>query len=180
MYEDAFKYKLIYIMTIHDSDHEGYMKVGEASLASSLGPTQLPPNCDALNGAAHDRIKEYTKTALVKYELLHTELAVRFATMGDGTSMPIVFHDTDIHDVLARSGYLCKKFPDTDRDSEWYGVDLQTAINAIAAFKNGHNVLSASEKHQDTSEKTTTPIRSIYQDVIFDTKPICTISPETA
>ena len=161
MYEDAFKYKLIYIMTIHDSDHEGYMKVGEASLASSLGPTQLPPNCDALNGAAHDRIKEYTKTALVKYELLHTELAVRFATMGDGTSMPIVFHDTDIHDVLARSGYLCKKFPDTDRDSEWYGVDLQTAINAIAAFKNGHNVLSASEKHQDTSEKTTTPIRSI-------------------
>lgn len=161
MYEDAFKYKLIYIMTIHDSDHEGYMKVGEASLASSLGPTQLPPNCDALNGAAHDRIKEYTKTALVKYELLHTELAVRFATMGDGTSMPIVFHDTDIHDVLARSGYLCKKFPDTDRDSEWYGVDLQTAINAIAAFKNGHNVLSASEKHQDTSEKTTAPIRSI-------------------
>lgn len=162
MYEDAFKYKLIYIMTIHDSDHEGYMKVGEASLASSLGPTQLPPNCDALNAAAHDRIKEYTKTALVKYELLHTELAVRFATMADGTPMPIVFHDSDIHDVLARSGYLCKKFPDTDRDSEWYGVDIQTAVNAITAYKNGRNVLSPNEKHQTATEQAPAPTRRVY------------------
>lgn len=145
-YEDAFKYKLIYIMAIHDDDHEGYLKIGEASLASVLGPAQLLPNCDALNGAAHNRIKEYTKTALIQYELLHTELAVRFSTMADGTQMPITFKDTDIHDVLARSGYACRKFPDTDRDSEWYAVNLETAVNAIKVYKGFRNVLSEAEK----------------------------------
>ncbi len=76
-YEAAFKFKLIYIMAIHDDAHKGYLKIGEATLSSNCGPTQLPPNCDDLNGAAHNRIKEFTKTALVKYELLYTELAVR-------------------------------------------------------------------------------------------------------
>ena len=117
-YEAAFKYKLIYIMAIHDADHDGYLKIGDATLASALGPSQLPPNCELLNIAAHERIKQYTKTALTSYELLYTELALRFTQMADGTSMPNPFRDEDIHDVLARSGYSCKRFPDTDRDSE--------------------------------------------------------------
>jgi len=145
-YEDAFKYKLIYIMAIDDDNHKGYLKIGEASLASTLGPAQLLPNCDALNGSAHNRIKEYTKTALIPYQLLHTEIAVRFSKMADGTTMPVTFKDTDIHDVLARSGYLCKRFPDTDRDSEWYAVDLDTARSAIRAYKEYRYVLSAAEK----------------------------------
>ncbi len=146
LYESTFKYKLIYIFAIHDADHEGFLKIGEASLDSTLGPTQIVPNCDLLNAAAHDRIKQYTKTALTQYELLHTELAICTIKMADGTPMYKPFSDTDIHDVLARSGYLCKKFPDTDRDSEWYGVNLQTAINAIHAFKEGRHDLFAAEK----------------------------------
>lgn len=114
-YEAAFKYKLIYIMAIHDEAHEGYLKIGETTLASTLSPSQLPPNCDDLNGAAHSRIRDYTKTALTDYELLYTEIAIRFAKMNDGTQMPITFSDKDIHDVLARSGYDCRRFPDTDR-----------------------------------------------------------------
>ena len=145
-YEAAFKYKLIYIMVIHDADHDGYLKIGDATLASSLGPSQLPPNCELLNTATHERIKQYTKTALTSYELLYTELALRFTKMADGTSMPNPFRDEDIHDVLARSGYPCKRFPDTDRDSEWYAVNLETAINAIKAYKEGRTVLSSSEK----------------------------------
>ncbi len=145
-FESTFNYKLIYIFAIHDSAHEGFLKIGEATLASTLGPSQITANCDALNFAAHKRIREYTRTALVSYELLHTELAIRFAVMADGMRMPIPFSDKDIHDVLARSGYLCKKFPDTDRDSEWYGVNLATAINAIHAFKEGRNDLSAAER----------------------------------
>ena len=145
-YEAAFKYKLIYIMVIHDADHDGYLKIGDATLASSLGPSQLPPNYELLNTAAHERIKQYTKTALTSYELLYTELALRFTKMADGTSMPNPFRDEDIHDVLARSGYPCKRFPDTDRDSEWYAVNLETAINAIKAYKEGRTVLSSSEK----------------------------------
>ena len=54
-YEAAFKYKLIYIMVIHDADHDGYLKIGDATLASSLGPSQLPPNCELLNTAAHEQ-----------------------------------------------------------------------------------------------------------------------------
>ncbi len=145
-YEAAFKYKLIYIMAIHDVDHAGYLKIGDATLASALGPSQLPPNCELLNVAAHERIKQYTKTALTSYELLYTELALRFTQMADGTSMPNPFRDEDIHDVLARSGYPCKRFPDTDRDSEWYAVNLETAVNAIKAYKEGRTVLSPSEK----------------------------------
>jgi len=149
-YEAAFKYKLIYIIAIHDDAHKGYLKIGEATLSSNLGPTQLSPNCEDLNGAAHNRIKEYTKTALIKYELLYTELAVRFAKMDDGTQMPIPFSDKDIHDVLARSGYDCRRFPDTDRNTEWYPVKLSTAINAIKAYKEFRGVLSAAEKIIDT------------------------------
>lgn len=145
-YESTFKYKLIYIFAIHDADHEGFLKIGEASLDSTLGPTQITPNCDLLKAAAHDRIRQYTKTALTPYELLYTELAICTIKMADGTPMYKPFSDTDIHDVLARSGYLCKKFPDTDRDSEWYGVNLQTAINAIHAYKEGRRDLSATEK----------------------------------
>ena len=145
-YEAAFKYKLIYIMAIYDNDHEGYLKIGDATLASTLGPSQLLPNCELLNEAAHDRIKQYTKTALTSYDLLYTELALRFTKMADGSNMPNPFRDEDIHNVLARSGYPCKRFPDTDRDSEWYAVNLDTAINAIQAYKEGRNVLFASEK----------------------------------
>lgn len=161
LYEDAFKYKLIYIMAIYGDDHKGYLKIGEASLASAQGPTQLSPNCDALNSAAHDRIKQYTKTAFTKYELLYTELALRFTRMADGSSMPNPFKDTEIHDVLARSGYACKRFPDTDRDSEWYAVNLDTAVNAIKAYKEGRNVLSVSEKVSDTSHEGHEVIRKI-------------------
>ena len=145
-YEAAFKFKLIYIMAIHDDAHKGYLKIGEATLSSNCGPTQLPPNCDDLNGAAHNRIKEFTKTALVKYELLYTELAVRLSTMADGTTMANPFSDKDIHDVLSRSGYTSLKFPDTDKKSEWYPVELSTAVNAIKAYKECRNTLSCFEK----------------------------------
>lgn len=160
-YGDAFKYKLIYIMAIDDEEHSGLLKIGEATLASTLGPSQLSPNCDALNGAAHDRIKEYTKTALVAYQLLHTELAIRFSAMADETVMPSTFSDKDIHEVLDRSGYLCKKFPDTDRNSEWYAVDLNTARNAIKAYKERRNVLSPSEKTGSTANKGQKTVRQI-------------------
>ncbi|MDO4521511.1 MAG: hypothetical protein Q4B57_00025 [Eubacteriales bacterium] len=66
--------------------------------------------------------------------------------MNNGTEMPNSFGDSDAHDVLARSGYLCKKFPDSDWDSEWYQVNLETAVNAIHAFKEGRRDLTTAEK----------------------------------
>ena len=75
IYAGTAKYNLIYIFAIHDNAHSGYLKIGEHSFDSESSYKQLPPNCDELNKHAHERIKQYTKTALVQYELLHTELA---------------------------------------------------------------------------------------------------------
>ena len=146
-YDDAYKYKLIYIMSIDDDNHKGFLKIGEATIASSLGPMQITPNCEVLNKAARLRISGYTKTAFTDFDLLYTELALYYVTLSDGTRMPSPFSDKDIHDILSRSGFLCKRFPDTDRDSEWYAVNLSTAINAIKAFKEGRLNLSGSEKN---------------------------------
>lgn len=149
-YRDTFEYKLIYVMTIPDEEHKGLLKIGEATLASSSGVSQLPPNCAALNGAAHKRIKEYTHTAMTRYELLYTELAVRFIELDDGTKAPKAFSDKDVHRIVKRAGYLCKTFYDTGNESEWFKIDLETVKNAIKAFKDGRSDLSPSEKpHMD-------------------------------
>lgn len=145
IYAGTAKYNLIYIFAIHDNAHSGYLKIGEHSFDSESSYKQLPPNCDELNKHAHERIKQYTKTALVQYELLHTELARKQVRLADGTIEQSSFRDHDVHEVLDRSGYDVHKFYDTDKDSEWYKVTLQPAIYAIRAVKEGRNVLSAAE-----------------------------------
>lgn len=145
IYAGTAKYNLIYIFAIHDNAHNGYLKIGEHSFDSESSYKQLPPNCDELNKHAHERIKQYTKTALVQYELLHTELARKQVRLADGTIEQSSFRDHDVHEVLDRSGYDVHKFYDTDKDSEWYKVTLQPAIYAIRAVKEGRNVLTAAE-----------------------------------
>ena len=149
IYAGTAQYNLIYIFAIHDQDHEGYLKIGETSFSSPSSYKQLPANCDELNQNAHVRIKQYTKTALTRYELLYTELARKQVCLADGTIESATFSDKDVHEVLDRSGYDVHKFYDTDRDSEWYKVSLQPAISAIKAVKQGRNVLTAAEKNGD-------------------------------
>lgn len=148
IYEGTLKYKLIYIFAINDSDHEGYLKIGEHSFDSASSYRMLPPNCEELNQAAHARIRGYTQTALTRYELLHTELARKTVRLADGTIESTAFSDHDVHDVLYRSGYDAHKFFDSDRDSEWFRVTLQPAIAAIRAVKEGRLALSPEEKEQ--------------------------------
>ena len=146
IYAGTAQYNLIYIFAIPDEAHKGYLKIGEHSFSSPSSYKQLTDNCDELNQNAHARIKQYTKTALVKYELLHTELARIQIRLTDGTIESASFSDHDVHEVLDRSGYDVHKFYDTDRDSEWYKVTLKPAIAAIKAVKQGRNVLTAEEK----------------------------------
>lgn len=109
-YKSTFAYKLIYIMRIPDEEHKGLIKIGEATLDSTLGPSQLPPCCDALNAAAHSRVKEYTHTAMVQYDLLHTELAIQKIEMDDGSSILKSFSDKDVHRIIKRAGYFARHF----------------------------------------------------------------------
>ena len=151
VYAGTAQYNLIYIFAIPDEAHKGYLKIGEHSFSSPSSYKQLTDNCDELNQNAHARIKQYTKTALVKYELLHTELARIQIRLTDGTIESASFSDHDVHEVLDRSGYDVHKFYDTDRDSEWYKVTLKPAIAAIKAVKQGRNVLTAEEKEGGAS-----------------------------
>ena len=150
IYYGTAQYNLIYIFAIHDEAHEGYLKIGETSFSSSSSYKQLTANCDELNHNAHNRIKQYTKTALTKYELLYTELARKQVQLSDGTIESAAFSDHDVHEVLDRSGYDVHKFYDTERDSEWYKVTLGPAIAAIKAVKQGRNVLTQAEKDGGT------------------------------
>ena len=145
VYAGTVKYNLIYIFEILDDAHKGYLKVGEHRFESASSYKQLPPNCDELNKQAKIRMDQYTKTAFIQCNLLYTELARRQVRLADGTVENSLFSDGDVHEVLDRSGYDARRFWDSDYPSEWYKVDLPTAIAAIKAVKDGRNTLTAEE-----------------------------------
>ena len=132
-FQTPFKHKIIYIFSINDEAHKGLVKIGDATLDTQTPIDSLPPNCSELNKAAHKRIKEYTNTAGITYNLLHTEVAVK--TVKKDNSMELLaFRDHDVHKVLENSNIKKKKIGDTT-GSEWYEVDLETAKKAILAVK---------------------------------------------
>ena len=139
---------MIYIFTIHDAQHEGYWKIGKTNFDSVNSYKQLPPNCAELNCAARDRIDQYTKTAMVEYDLQYTELARRTVTFPDGTTDTELFDDDDVHNVLYNSGFSARKFSNSNQDSEWFEVPLSVAIRAIQAVKEGRTALTAAEKSE--------------------------------
>lgn len=73
-FKSIFNLKLIYIFEIRDNAHKGLLKIGDATIETQTELEALKPNCAELNKAAKKRIDEYTRTAAIKYELLHTEL----------------------------------------------------------------------------------------------------------
>lgn len=143
-FETTFAYKLIYIFRINDDAHKNLLKIGEATCFTEEQPAKLLPNCNRLNVAAKNRINEYTQTAGIKYELLHTELAMR-RVVKDGKSLIEAFRDHDVHQVLIRSGIKRHFFDTEHKANEWFGVDLETAKKAISAVKEGRSYLLSSE-----------------------------------
>ena len=143
-FEDTLKYKLIYVYTIGDRAHEGFVKIGDTDLSSSLQPEELAPNCKALNAAASARIDQQTQTAGVDYTLLYTELAVRYRTLSNGLRFLEHFSDKKVHAVLKNSG-LAHKFIGKTRGREWFAADLKTVKAAIAAVKDCRSVIAGGE-----------------------------------
>ena len=133
------KQKLIYVMRINDAAHEGCLKIGEAT-CDEQDPTKLPPNCKYLNDAARARIRQYTQTAGIAFDLLYTELTLHYRG-GKFCS----FNDKELHNLLEWSG-IKKKIFDTEHNAdEWYYIDLETAKRAIAAMKEGRESLLPGE-----------------------------------
>ena len=137
-YFSNLKAKLIYVFRIPDAEHSDCLKIGEATFED--GNITLPPNSSALNKAAKARIDQYTKTAGITYELLHTEIAI---FVRDGKLAAV--NDKEVHDVLLRSGIKRKVFDKVSGANEWFCCDLETAKRAIAAVKEGRKALKGSE-----------------------------------
>ncbi|WP_236013718.1 Eco57I restriction-modification methylase domain-containing protein [Capnocytophaga bilenii] len=133
-FELSLKPRLIYIFTIADEAHSDCVKIGETTFNGNGLPEA---NCKELNNAAHNRIKQYTQTAGISYQLLHTELTLfsREGKIG-------LFNDKEVHSVLERSGVKKKAFKGA---TEWYCCDLATAIKAIAAVKQGRKSLKTED-----------------------------------
>lgn len=138
----AFEYKLVYICEIDVESHRGLLKIGDTTIRTDESIDNLPPNCRALNQEAISRIREYTNTAGVDFNLLHTELAVRTIKDQNGNTAIEAFRDYHVHRVLENSGMPKKKFK-SSTGQEWFEVDLSTAIKSIEAVKKGHYNLSA-------------------------------------
>ena len=144
-FESSLKSKLIYVFAINDERHRDCLKVGETTIDEDDG-SNLFNNTEALQQAAHKRIRQYTKTAGIAYQLLHTEISI-FVRSG----MIMTFNDKQVHKVLERSGIKRKEFEGVSGADEWYCCDLETVKKAIAAVKKGVTSLHPSDITQGQS-----------------------------
>ena len=158
-YFSNLKAKLIYVFRIPDAAHRDCVKIGEATFDD--GDITLPPNSNPLNKAAKARIDQYTKTAGIHYELLHTEIAI---FVRDGKLSAV--NDKEVHDVLLRSGIKRKEFQHVSGANEWFVCDLSTAKRAIAAVKVGRKALQG---HEVSSGQSPIQFRPEQRDAIDKT-----------
>ena len=144
-FESSFRYRLIYVFRINDKNHRDMVKIGEATLKTGKGDcTKIVPNSSELNKAAKERINQYTQTAGVEYDLLHTEIAIKKEGT-PGKEKFRAFSDHDVHNVLKRSNIEVVSFGAEIKGKEWFKCDLETAKKAIAAVKEGHSSLLPSD-----------------------------------
>jgi len=158
-FTSTFEHKLIYIFRINDDVHKGFLKIGDATICTH--DTQLKNSCHELNQAAKARINQYTTTAGISYDLLHTEMAVY-----EKEGKIKAFRDHQVHDVLKRSGFKRHFFSTDGKQNEWFRTDLETAVNAIKAVKEGRKTLSLTEISTD---KNPIIFRPEQQDAIKET-----------
>ena len=144
-FESSLKSKLIYVFAIDDERHRDCLKIGETTLDEDDG-SDLISNSAALKEAAHKRIRQYTKTAGIAYQLLHTEISI-FVHNG----MIMSFNDKQVHKVLERSGVKRKEFEGVTGADEWFCCDLETVKKAISAVKHGETSLHPSAITQGQS-----------------------------
>ena len=149
-FKSTFDYKLIYVFRINDDNHKGLLKIGDATVHTSKSLSELVPNCKELNVAAKGRINTYTKTASIPYELLHTEIAT-YTVLDNGIEKITAFRDKMVHDVLIRSGIERHIFNIENQGTEWFKTDLETAMRAIQAVKNGQASLNPDDISEDNS-----------------------------
>lgn len=137
----TFDYKLIYIFRINDEAHKGLLKIGDATLHSKKTYEELLPSCHELNQAAKERVNQYTGTAGISYEILHTEIVIYTDEQGKAK----VARDYKVHEILIRSGIKHPYFDTEHKQNEWFRTDLETAKKALQAVKDRRKSLNQTE-----------------------------------
>lgn len=160
-FESSLKSKLIYVFAINDDRHSNCLKIGETTIDDDDG-SNLFNNAKALQDAANKRIRQYTATAGIAYQLLYTEISIFFRS-----GMICTFNDKQVHKVLERSGIKKKEFDGVKGADEWYCCDLATVKKAIEAVKNGETSLSPSDI---TKDQTPIVFRPEQRDAIDKTR----------
>ena len=147
IFDSALKPKLIYVFRINDEAHLGCLKIGETTYDGDMSADYFTPNSKALNESAHRRIKQYTATAGIAYELLYTE-----CTIHKRNGKIVSFNDKEVHNCLLHSNVQRKEFDTVDHANEWFITNLNTVKLAIAAVKEGRNSLQPGDVTDDTPE----------------------------
>ncbi|MDE8039502.1 DEAD/DEAH box helicase family protein [Erysipelothrix rhusiopathiae] len=116
--------KVIYVYEKNYAEEKGFLKIGDASI--DRVDADLQDNSDYLLQIVEKRIREYEHTSPIN--ILYAVYAVK----NDWVS----FRDHQVHEVLVRSGF--KKIK-KGNSTEWFKIDIQTAIEAINAVKNNED-----------------------------------------
>ena len=142
-------YKVIYIYRIDDGEHDGRLKIGDATYHTDKPLSELLISYndsthlglysnDEIADAARARIDQQTKTAAVEYKLLFSALAIKPASIPGRYDS---FRDHDVHRVLLRSGFEKRTIRADKRNTEWFEVSLTNAVNAVLAVVNNKPVI---------------------------------------
>lgn len=149
----TYKYKGVYIYSIDDAAHRGALKIGKFSVEASLSRAGLEQNSELLRQSATDCIDNQTSRAAIEYKLEWAELAL-YEKDGE----PIEFDDHAVHTVLENSGYKKREFSNLrSNPQEWYEVDLETALKAIQAVKDGRLSLDISDFKEEVKKENVKP-----------------------
>ena len=148
-FESSLKSKLIYVFAINDERHKDCLKIGETTIDEDDG-SDLFNNAEALQEAAQKRIRQYTKTAGIAYQLLYTEISI-FVRSG----MIMTFNDKQVHKVLERSGIKRKEFEGVSGADEWRVFILLTLPKDYRLSSSVQNSRMPSTKPVNVSRKAT-------------------------
>ena len=171
--QQTFDYNVIYVYEIPDDLHQGRVKIGETTLKLDQFDfiSSETERRYKIKKAVRKRIDEQTKTADIQYNLLHSELAI--------THDKRVFHDSDVHRILRRSGFEKKSV--RQGAQEWFEVSIEKAIEAIKAAKEGKQYIGKEvnketetfdfrESQQEAINKTVKHFKAKKQNFLWNAK----------
>ena len=147
--------KVIYVYRKEYTEEKGFLKIGDASIDKPNA--NLEDNSQYLQGVAEKRIREYERSSPIT--ILYCTLAIDNEWKA--------FRDYQVHEVLMRSGIdkVTK-----GNSTEWFEIDLDVAIKAINAVKEGKSSIDGFKVNE--SNQSAISFRPEQEEAIEQTRQI--------